>query len=374
MNNNRKRDEAFAKVLMGLTGGFCGLFIMFSIDFDSIFSKSPSAFLFTIAGAMILVAVAMFVHSVIHEAGHLVFGLLTGYKFISFRIGNFMLIKENGRLRIKLFNVVGTGGQCLMMPPPWNENLPYRFYNFGGCIFNLVFALALLPLYFSAERGSALSIAAVVFFVIGVSNALLNGVPLQVGGVSNDGRNAFLLGKNRTALRAFWIQLYVNGLISKGERMKNMPADWFFLPEGEDQNDPIICTIGVFKYNYLFDCHDFPAAEDTAVQMLKMPGLLGLHRNELLCELIFLRVLRGADRSEVDPLVTPQLDRYMRSTANYVSRKRLAYAYQLLYLKNYSLAEKCLAEFERVTKTYPYSSEIENEKEIVEIVKKRAYL
>ena len=134
----------------------------------------------------------------------------------------------------------------------------------------------------------------------------------------------------------------------------------------------IVLIIGVFRYNYFFDIHDFSAAEETAVQMLRMPGLLGIHRNELLCELIFLRVLRGADSSEIDPLLTPRLDKYMRATANYVSRRRLAYAYQLLYRKNYPLAEKSLAEFERTVKSYPYSSEIENEKEIIEIVKERA--
>ena len=83
-------------------------------------------------------------------------------------------------------------------------------------------------------------------------------------------------------------------------------------------------------------------------------------------------MLRGADSSEIEPLLTPQLKKYMRATASYVSRKRLAYAYQLLYKRDYALAEKCLIEFERAVKSYPYSSEIENEKEIMEIVKERA--
>lgn len=372
MDKKRKRDEIFAKTIMGLTGAFCGFFIMISMDLDALFSKTPGGLLFAVAGAMVLVGLAMFLHSVVHETGHLVFGLLTGYKFVSFRIGSIMLIKESGKLRLKLYNIVGTGGQCLMMPPPWRDSMPYRLYNLGGCIFNLVFGFAFLPLCFAAEHGSLLSVASMIFFVVGIANAVLNGVPLQTGGISNDGRNALLLGKSETSLRAFWLQLYVNGLISNGERMKNMPGEWFFMPEGEGCGDPIICTVGVFRYNYFFDTHDFAAAEDTAVKMLGMPGLLGLHRNELLCELVFLRVLRGADSSEIDPLLTPQLKKYMRATASYVSRKRLAYAYQLLYKRDYALAEKCLLEFERAVKSYPYSSEIENEKEIMEIVKERA--
>lgn len=97
-----------------------------------------------------------------------------------------------------------------------------------------------------------------------------------------------------------------------------------------------------------------------------------VEKNELLCELLFLRVLRGAPKEEIDSLLTPKLDKYIKATANYVSRRRLAYAYQLLYLKNYSTAQKCLEVFERTAATYPYSAETENEREIIEIVKQKA--
>ena len=123
LDKKRKRDEIFAKTIMGLTGAFCGFFIMISVDLDALFGKTPGGLLFAVAGAMVLVGLAMFLHSVVHETGHLVFGLLTGYKFVSFRIGSIMLIKESGKLRLKLYNIVGTGGQCLMMPPPWRDSM-----------------------------------------------------------------------------------------------------------------------------------------------------------------------------------------------------------------------------------------------------------
>ena len=134
----------------------------------------------------------------------------------------------------------------------------------------------------------------------------------------------------------------------------------------------MICTVGVMKYNYYYDTHNFEKAEETAEYLLKAPGLLGLHKNELLCELLFLKILRGAEPSEIDSLYTRELDKYIKATANYVSRRRLAYAYQLLYKRNLTMAQKCLEVFEKTVKTYPYSSEIENEKEVIEIIKARA--
>lgn len=372
MDKKKNYGDIAAKIIMLLTGAVCGIFIIFTMNFFGTLVKGPAAFLLMFAEAMIIMYIASFVQTIIHESGHLIFGLITGYKFVSFRIGHFMFIKEKGRLKIKLYTVVGTAGQCLMMPPQWNEKIPYRLYNLGGCIMNAATALFALAAYFAAGAEGFFALCMAMLAVMGLSMALTNGIPMRVGGISNDGMNAALLGKKENTLRAFWLQLYVNGLIAKGERYRNMPREWFRLPEGEELSDPICCAMGVMLYNFCFDMHEFDEAEQTINYMLNAPGLLDVEKNELLCELLFLRVLRGAPKEEIDSLLTPKLDKYIKATANYVSRRRLAYAYQLLYLKNYSTAQKCLEVFERTAATYPYSAETENEREIIEIVKQKA--
>lgn len=372
MKKKKNYGDIAAKIIMLLTGAVCGIFIIFTMNFFGTLVKGPAAFLLMFAEAMIIMYIASFVQTIIHESGHLIFGLITGYKFVSFRIGHFMFIKEKGRLKIKLYNVVGTAGQCLMMPPQWNEKIPYRLYNLGGCIMNAATALFALAAYFAAGAEGFFALCMAMLAVMGLSMALTNGIPMRVGGISNDGMNAALLGKKENTLRAFWLQLYVNGLIAKGERYRNMPREWFRLPEGEELSDPICCAMGVMLYNFCFDMHEFDEAEQTINYMLNAPGLLDVEKNELLCELLFLRVLRGAPKEEIDSLLTPKLDKYIKATANYVSRRRLAYAYQLLYLKNYSTAQKCLEVFERTAATYPYSAETENEREIIEIVQQKA--
>ena len=372
MKKKKNYGDIAAKIIMLLTGAVCGIFIIFTMNFFGTLVKGPAAFLLMFAEAMIIMYIASFVQTIIHESGHLIFGLITGYKFVSFRIGHFMFIKEKGRLKIKLYNVVGTAGQCLMMPPQWNEKIPYRLYNLGGCIMNAATALFALAAYFAAGAEGFFALCMAMLAVMGLSMALTNGIPMRIGGISNDGMNAALLGKKENTLRAFWLQLYVNGLIAKGERYRNMPREWFRLPEGEELSDPICCAMGVMLYNFCFDMHEFDEAEQTINYMLNAPGLLDVEKNELLCELLFLRVLRGAPKEEIDSLLTPKLDKYIKATANYVSRRRLAYAYQLLYLKNYSTAQKCLEVFERTAATYPYSAETENEREIIEIVKQKA--
>lgn len=66
-------------------------------------------------------AVGVLVQIVLHEGGHLAAGLATGYGFVSFRIGSVMLLKKDGRLQFCRYQLAGTGGQCLLAPPPWRE-------------------------------------------------------------------------------------------------------------------------------------------------------------------------------------------------------------------------------------------------------------
>ncbi len=87
---------------------------------------------------------------------HLIFGLLTGYRFSSFRIFNLMLVKESGRLRIRRLSIAGTGGQCLMcLPDLVNGTMPFILYNFGGAIMNILAALIDLILCFFLPKSSA---------------------------------------------------------------------------------------------------------------------------------------------------------------------------------------------------------------------------
>ena len=67
---------------------------------------------------------------VIHEGGHLVGGLLSGYRFVSFRIFNIALIRHKGRFALRRYSIAGTGGQCLLLPPDGNAgDIPLMLYN-----------------------------------------------------------------------------------------------------------------------------------------------------------------------------------------------------------------------------------------------------
>ena len=113
-----------------------------------------------------------------------------------------------------------------------NGKMPVMLYNFGGAIVNLFTAVVCTGLSFLCPVRSLGWTVLMMFAVIGLAFALMNGLPLRMGPVNNDGKNALDLSRSEEATRAFWIQMKVNELVSKGDRLKDMPEEWFTLPPG----------------------------------------------------------------------------------------------------------------------------------------------
>jgi len=85
--------------------------------------------------------VANYFAIIIHELGHLFFGLLTGYKFISIKVGRNVLVKQNGKMKWKKDTSTLTAGECLMLPKKDGHKFKLSLYQLGGGLFNAVFAV-----------------------------------------------------------------------------------------------------------------------------------------------------------------------------------------------------------------------------------------
>ena len=309
----------------------------------------------------------MFLQIFIHEAGHLVFGLMTGYRFSSFRLGSFMLLKKDGKLHFKRLSLAGTGGQCLMIPPDWNDGrFPFVLYNLGGVLFNLLsgmLAFALLPLFPAYSVPETLLW---LFALIGLAFALLNGVPLRMGLIDNDGANAVSMGKNTAALRAFYKQFKINESTARGIRLKDMPDEWFYSTAPDALENSMTAALRVCACNRLLDMGRFAQAR-AAIESCLQDGraIGGLHRALLTCDLLCCLLLEGAPAQEIERLLTPQQKKIMKSMRRFPSVLRTQYVYALLLEKDAHKADAIRAQFEKCAVRYPYESDIQSERELM---------
>ena len=246
----------------------------------------------------------IFLQLILHEAGHLVCGLATGYGFVSFRIGSWMLIRRDGKLRWCRFSLPGTGGQCLLSPPPWREEgFPVFAYNLGGPAVNLITA-ALCGLGCWLLGGTAPMAAAALagIAVAGLYLGLVNGIPLKISGMPNDGYNALHLGKDTLTRRALWAQLAINAAQMEGKRLRDLPEDWFRLPEDTGPRDPLAGAVWVFRYNRLVDEGRYREAAELGKQLLENGRLAALHQYVLEADQGLFLLWEGRTREGLDIL------------------------------------------------------------------------
>ena len=193
---------------------------------------APNIILLLIAGV-----IAFILQVIVHEAGHLVFGLLSGFKFISFRVFDLKIIKdENGKLKIRFERLAGTGGQCLMRAPEYVEGkFKYKLYLLGGVIFNIVFSVVswlILPSYYT-----------LLFALIGFALAFLNLIPMGF----NDGMTFYHASKDETTRFVLYLQLEYVYYQSIG---KNLLIE---KPEVVEK----INSLEIINNNYLTDSLEF---------------------------------------------------------------------------------------------------------------------
>lgn len=364
----KNKLKTYALLLFNLalyiTPGFVALRYISPLDINP---------LLRVVGFVAVAYAAIIFHIIIHEGGHLVFGLLTGYRFSSFRIFSFMWVKEGESVKFKRHSIAGTGGQCLMSPPDIkNGEMPIVWYNLGGSLMNIIFSTVFLICFFLFNSVSVLSGILLLFALLGFSLAILNGVPMRMGAIDNDGYNAISLSKDAQAREAFWMQMKVVEETTKGVRLCDMPAEWFTVPTDEAMSNSMVAARGVFACNRLMDEERFEEADELMAHLLEIEsGMVGLHRSILICERIYVELIHQNRREVVEEKLTKNLQSFMKAMKDTPSILRTQYAIALLYENDKAKAETIKAQFEKRAKTYPYPHEINSERDLMKLAENK---
>lgn len=358
-----------------LLGAGCGFLMGYFSQKLADQTGSRAVQIVLVGSLFVMMYLSILVHLILHEAGHLLFGLLSGYRFSSFRIMNLMWVKENGHIRTKRYSLAGTGGQCLMEPPAWEDgNFPVLLYNLGGSFVNLFLAIVFFILFAVTASHVFLSAGCLIFALTGLAIALMNGLPLRLGTVDNDGYNALSAHKNQASRRGFWLQMEANARSARGQRLKEMPAEWFSPPPtDEEMTNSMTAVVGVLCCSRLMDELRLEEADTLMEHYLSIEsGIVGLHREILQSERIFCALIAGNRPELVKQLYTPAHVRFVKAMKTNPSILRTEYAYACLFEKDADKAVKLLADFEKIASTYPYPCEIASERELIALCDKTA--
>ncbi len=313
---------------------------------------------------------AYFLHTIIHELGHLIFGKFTGYRFVSFRIGSFTIIREDEKFKIKRFRIPGTAGQCLMMPPEKkDEQYPFLVYNLGGVFMNSIVTAITIFMAIYIKELNYIKLIAIFTSLAGIIVIITNGIPMKIGGVANDGYNIRSMLKDRDARDSFYLQLQVNGLLTEGFRIRKMPYENFKLEEGVDYSDPLNFSKILMAYSYYLDNKKFKKAKEVLdFGMDYVNDTIPIYRQEFNSERLFIEIMGNCEREKIENLYTRNLEKYIKSSKFMLSKKRIMMAYEGLYRGNRERGLIHFQELKKLAKTYPIKGEIKMEMMLGKII------
>lgn len=375
MKENQKKTSIkgyIGYVILFLVGCVSGFFAIQYVDLSFLTDLSPRLRFLGYVLLFVMIWIAYVLQIVIHEVGHLIFGLFSGYRFASFRVGKWMLLRKNGKLTVKRYFLAGTGGQCLMIPPERKDgNVPVVWFFLGGSILNFLFGVASLALAIWVNVSVWVTLFLWLNTAFAFLYALLNGIPMRTNLIANDGANAVALKKDTLAASEFCRHLLINAKSTEGMRLKDMPDEWFAFPTDEQLKNNAFAEGAVFFCNRLMDEGDFARAEERIKYLLDADSaMVGVHRKLLICDLMFCELI-GERRSEIlGELYTKEQYNFMRSMKEFPSVIRTEYAYAKLYLHDRSKMQLLRDAFEKCAKTYPNEGDIHSERELMAYINK----
>lgn len=322
--------------------------------------------------SFIIFFVGCYIHVLFHETGHLLFGLMTGYSLISFRIGSLTIVRDGDKLKLKKFGIPGTSGQCLMMPPERKDGkYPFVLYNLGGILMNLtVSSICILSAFSMQVTSYPFNKVLLILGGCGIYSALLNGFPMRIRGVSNDGNNILLMLKNEAIKEGRYLDIKVLALQHSGTRLKSLPIELFKLKEGSDLTLPINITIKMLEYSWYLDNMDFENAKLCLSSMLPyLDVMLPSYKNDINCERVFMALISNCNKDYIDSLFDDNFRKFIRKWSHTLEIKRLLMTYHGFYNNDMEAALEYYRDAKYTALKHPIKADCEMELMLMEWIK-----
>ena len=298
--------------------------------------------------------VAMLLHVIIHESGHLVFGFLSGYRFVSFRIFSLTLVKKSGKFALKKYSIPGSAGQCLLAPKVENSTkTPIFVYNIGGGLMNIIASavLALVAvLTFDTELGFKMC---AVFVGEGILFALVNVLPMRFGAIANDGYNALMLMRSPAANRAFSIQLSVNAAQTDGKSLADMPDEWFVFPSDGELSNIHVAALGYVCAQRMLYSEQIREAKEALLHLLETANLLPIYDGLIRADIAYCLAVSGGSADEIKAMLNGNAKKIIKSMSRHPSVIRADYAIAKFFGEE-KRAEALARRLAAVGKNHPY--------------------
>ncbi|WP_276959206.1 hypothetical protein [Allomeiothermus silvanus] len=286
---SRPKDPgaAWFSALLGAAAG--GVLIIAALKWLGPLPKTVTAHPWAATAAALLGAALA---PLVHELGHVVGGLLAGFRFVWLVWGPLELRREGERLRLARNRHLGlAGGLALCLPPDEASRWGVAWYVGGGPLLSLgagSAALALAGAGGMPAQGSVEGWAAAAFGLASLGIGLLTLIPSRRGGLLSDGARLLRSLRQPALARQDLAVAVLSGLSLGARRPRDWPAE--LLAQVALEGEPPDATAAFVLYLHALDHGHIAQARAHLQQALCMAPAVTPLATELALEAAFFEV------------------------------------------------------------------------------------
>ena len=292
------------------------------------YTKSPT-FPYYLLTLFILFAancIAMFFVDILHELGHIFFGLCCNFKILKMSLSSFNFDLTTGKVKFYLSNPFGKlAGESILLPKT-DKSLKGKFIciTCGGLIFTFcIVLLGILSFIFYKQLSFGVYLLCIAPLPYAVYQFLLNSVPLEIGGLHTDGKVLldFIQGGNNAVM--LQTLLAIESALVQGKSPKEIPEKLYNSTIVLADDNVYAILYKLQKYYRYLDEENIDRALEIALQLLQQEEYFPEeYREKILTEILF--VLTVYTEEKIVEYLAESLEEYLQQDELLTVRTRLA--------------------------------------------------
>lgn len=203
------------------------------------------------------ILISFLLQIILHEIGHLIGGVITGWKLLYIQIHTLVINKASKGLSIQL--VDSNGYQCIMYPKSLFSGA--KLYTMGGCIINLISSLIGTSILLTTSMSPIPWLYIWCFSIFGMGMLLMNGIS-RTNRICNDKACYNILQSSKNAGLCHNAQLLIAKELMDGFTYSQIGAELICLCPDIVKND-IEAYHAILEYYYYLDIGDYPRMEQS---------------------------------------------------------------------------------------------------------------
>ena len=300
--------------------------------------------------AMIALLFFFFLGITIHELGHLVFGLTSGYTFNSLRVGSVELFKDGSKNKFNLSRRFVLG-QCVMIPSANEDEFKFIGYNLGGIIFSAIFCTIFSVMLLILDSNDLLSIVLSFGLFPNIFLLLYSAVPISFFGMPSDTLNAITASNSDDAKHGMYMMLRVEYELMNGKRYRDYDSNIFRINNEANLSNYFIAYILMLEAYRLIDLKLYSDAivEYSKIDLEKLPVA---YSGEIKASLMFCYAIHDSNKKRLGELFEEKEIVTLLKSSGFSFSKCLA-IYEYFIAGNKAEAEKWIDRAKKEASNYP---------------------